>query len=185
MGRQVIAESDVIRDLRVAAFLDQKPLDLSGEQKRKAADRLVDQVLILQEATFSRITPPAEDSARLVEQIKSTYPSEADYRAALLRYQITENDVIGHMVAGLRAMRFTDFRFRPEIQNSEEELRDFYNTLATKWKREDPTKTPSFEESREQVDKLLTDQRVVQSLDRWLGAQRTETQILYREQVFK
>ena len=53
VGRQVITESDVDRDLRVAAFLDRKPIDLSGEQKRKAADRLVDQLLILQEAAFS------------------------------------------------------------------------------------------------------------------------------------
>ena len=54
VGKQVITESDVIRDVRVAAFLDQKPVDLSGAEKRKAADRLVDQYLILQEAAFSR-----------------------------------------------------------------------------------------------------------------------------------
>jgi hypothetical protein len=186
VGKQVITESDAIRDLRVAAFLDQKPLNLSGEQKRKAADRLVDQVLILQEAAFSRLTlPAADDSDRVLGQIKSLYATDADYRAALLRYQITEEDLTRHMLAGLQAMRFTDLRFRPDIQNSEEELRDFYNSLATKWKREDPAKVPGFEESREQVDKLLTDQRVVQALDRWLGEQRTQTRILYREQVFK
>ena len=35
--KQVITESDVIRYLRVAAFLDDKPVDLSGPAKRTAA----------------------------------------------------------------------------------------------------------------------------------------------------
>ena len=33
VGNQMIALSDVIRDLRISALLDQKPLDLSGAQK--------------------------------------------------------------------------------------------------------------------------------------------------------
>ena len=37
VDRQIIAESDVIRFLRVAAFLDDKPVDLSGPSKRTAA----------------------------------------------------------------------------------------------------------------------------------------------------
>ncbi len=44
---------------------------------------------------------------------------------------------------------------------------------------------PTFEASREQTEKLLTDQRTAQALDRWLGMRRNETQIVYREQVFK
>ena len=35
------------------------------------------------------------------------------------------------------------------------------------------------------IEKLLTDQRVTQALDRWLGTTRSETQILYIEAVFK
>jgi len=34
----VITESRVILDLRVAAFLDRKPVDLSGMAKRQSAD---------------------------------------------------------------------------------------------------------------------------------------------------
>src|SRR5271154_646275 len=55
VGKEVITESDVIRDLRISAMLDQKPVDLSGPEKRKAADRLVDQALILKEADFIRV----------------------------------------------------------------------------------------------------------------------------------
>ncbi|PYT12079.1 MAG: hypothetical protein DMG59_24610 [Acidobacteria bacterium] len=186
VGKQVITESDVIRDLRVSAFLDQKPLDLSGEQKRKAADRLVDQILILQETESSRLElSSAADAAHLLDQVKSQYATEADYRAALARYRITEQELLDHLSAGLRTMRFTDLRFRPEVEFTEEDLRDFYQTLAVDWRRANPAHVPSFEESRGQVEKLLTEQTVMQALDRWLGAVRTETQILYRDAVFK
>ncbi len=186
VGKQVITESDVLRELRVAAFLDQKPLDFSGEQKRKAADRLVDQLLILEEAGLTRValvTP--EDGARMLAQVKSQYGSEADFRAALDRYGITEDDVTNQLISGLRAMRFTDLRFRPEVQLSLDELQDFYKTMVEEARRKNPADVPTFEASREQTEKLLTDQRTTQALDRWLGIRRNETQIVYREQVFK
>lgn len=186
VAKQVIAESDVLRELRVAAFLDQKPLDFRGEQKRKAADRLVDQLLILEEAGLTRIALDSpEETAKMLAQVKSQYGSEANYRAALERYHISDEDVTNQLVTGLRALRFTDLRFRPEIQLSEDELRDFYNTTVAEAKRKNPADVPTFEGSRDQLEKLLTDQRTAQALDRWLGLRRTETQIVYREQVFK
>lgn len=187
VGKQVITESDLIRDLRVSALLDRKPLDLSGEQKRKSADRLVDQMLILQEAAFSRAELASkDDAARMLEEVKSAeYPNDADYRAALARYGVTEPEIIEHLLAGLRAMRFTDLRFRPEVQLSGDDLRDYYETLAAQWRAKDPAHVPSFEASRDQVERLLTDERTAQALDRWLGTQHAETQILYRERVFE
>ncbi|MBZ5601080.1 MAG: hypothetical protein LAO79_02115 [Acidobacteriia bacterium] len=187
VGKQVIAQSDVLRDVRVSAFLDQRPLDLSRDQKRKAADRLVDQLLILQEAAFSRVVlDEKEDAQKALQQIKlSAFADDAEYRAALAKYGITEQDVLNHLAAGLRAMRFTDLRFRPEVQLTDEDLHEYYDRLVIEWRKKDPEKVPTFEASRDQVEKLLTDERTTQALDRWLGMQRSETQILYREQAFQ
>jgi len=184
VGRQVITEREVMRDLRVDAFLDQKPVEASADLKRKAADRLVDQLLILEEAALTGVTlSTPEDAGKLLAGVKAQYG--ADYEAALKRYEIKESDVARHLLAGLRAMRFTDLRFRPEVQISEDDLRDYYGMLVTEWKSRNAATIPTFEASREQVEKLLTDQRTAQALDRWLGARRAETQILYREQVFR
>jgi hypothetical protein len=184
VGRQVITESDVLRDLRVAAFLDHKPVDLSGAQKRKAADRLVDQLLILQDAAFSRIPLPARaDAARLVDPVRAEYGN--DFDAALKRCGITEGDLEDHMFGGMRAMRYTELRFQPEVQFTDDELRELYFTLAAEWEKKGEADIPEFDAIREQVEKLLTDQRTAQALDRWLGTQRAATQILYRDEVFK
>jgi hypothetical protein len=186
VGKHVITESDVLRDLRVSAFLDQKPLDRSGDNKRKTADRLVDQLLILQEAALSRfILLEPGDGAKLLAPVKSQFPDDPSYQASLAHYGITEADLTEHLLAGLRAMRFTDLRFRPEVQLSDDDLHDFYNTLVADGSRENRAPIPSFEASRDQVEKLLTDQRTAQALDRWLGTQRTDTQILYRDPAFQ
>jgi hypothetical protein len=184
VGNQVITERDVLRDLRVTAFLNHQPVVIGGDEKRSAADRLVDQLLILQEAALTHVTLSTDDDARkMLDDVKTQYG--ADYEPALKRYGIAEQDVVNQLVAGLRAMRFTDLRFRPEVQLSDDDLHDFYDSLVAQWKRDGKAEIPSFDSSRDQVEKLLTDQRTAQALDRWLGTRRTETQILYREQVFQ
>ncbi len=184
IGSHVIAESEVIRELRVTAFLDHKAPDLSAAAKRKAADRLVDQYLTLREASQSHLTlpePPAVES--ILDHTREEYG--ADYKPALARCFLTEQDLVEQLLQGLQTLRFTELRFRPEVQLSNDELNDFYATMVEGWKRENRSPIPTFEESRATVERLLTEQRMLQSLDRWLGASRTETRILYREDVFK
>jgi FKBP-type peptidyl-prolyl cis-trans isomerase (trigger factor) len=186
VDKHVISEGDIVLDLRIAAFLDQKPVDASGDQKRKSADRLVDQYLLLQEALTSRQVLPTEaDAQQLLDQVKAQYATETEYRAALARYNVTEVRLSDHLLRGIRALRFTDLRFRPEVQLSDDDLHEYYDTMAVQWRRANPTQVPTFEASKDQIEKLLTDQRVTQALDRWLGTTRSETQILYKEDVFK
>jgi hypothetical protein len=186
VNKHVITESDVLLDLRIVAFLDQKPVDTSGDSKRKSADRLVDQYLLLIEASTSRQQLPTEADARqLLEQVKAQYATETEYRAALGKAGITEAQLSAHLLKGIQALRFTDLRFRPEVQLTDDDLHDYYDTMAAQWRRANPAQVPTFEASKDQIEKLLTDQRVTQALDRWLGTTRSETQILYKESVFK
>jgi FKBP-type peptidyl-prolyl cis-trans isomerase (trigger factor) len=186
VGKHVISEGDILLDLRITAFLDQKPMDQSLDQKQRAADRLVDQYLLLQEAASSRQQlPTSADAQQLLDQVKAQYATETEYRAALARYSITEAQLAQHLLNGIRALRFTDLRFRPEVQITNDDLHDYYDSMAAQWRRASPAQVPTFEASRDQIEKLLTDQRVTQALDRWLGTTRSETEILYKQDVFK
>jgi hypothetical protein len=186
VGSHVIPESEVILALRVAAFIDDATPDLSGTQKRKAADRLVDQYLVLTDAaaTHAPLPSPA-DVEPVLAPIQARYASEAEYRAALERAGITEPQLKAHLLAGLQMLRYTDLRFRGEVQITEENLREFFNTFVAESKQKNPADASDFESSRDQVEKLLADQRTTQALDRWLGITRNETQILYRDAAFK
>lgn len=177
VDKEVIAESAILLDRRVTAFLDQAPLDLSGQGKRRSAQRLIDQVLILREASDSRITLPTEQHATaLLAQVKQQYGSDEAYQAALKQYGITEADLSAHLLSGLIAYTFSDLRFRPSVQNSDEELKAFFETL-----KEEGT----FESRRDDVEEVLTRQRTEDALDAWLIMARDAARIQFREAVFQ
>jgi hypothetical protein len=183
VDREAITESDVIRELRVAAFLDQKPVEITGPLKRRAAERLVDQILILREAAESHLPMPTEAEARvLVDQIKRTYPSEDVFDAELERHDVSKRDLLAHMLAGLRASVFTDLRFRPGVSISEEDARAYYEENVRKRLG---ARAPSFEESRVEIEDLLAGQRVLDALDAWLESARAAARIEYKDKVFQ
>ncbi len=182
VDKQVITESDVVRFLRVAAFLDDKPADLSGAAKRTAAKDLVDQALMDMDAEDGHLplsTP--QDVPPMLQQAKAQYPNDAAYQAALKKYNVTEQDVENHLLAGLRALRFADLRFRPEVQISDQDLHAAYDKFVAEWRASHKEPPASFDASRANLEKLLTDQRTLQLLDQWLETARTEKHVDYRE----
>src|ERR1700674_4877745 len=130
VGSHVIPESEVILTLRVAAFIDGATPDLSGAQKRKAADRLVDKYLVLPDAAAPHAPLPSPaDVEPVLAPIKARYASESEYRAAFERAGITEPQLKAHLLAGLQMLRYTDLRFRGEVQITEENRREFFNSF--------------------------------------------------------
>jgi hypothetical protein len=184
VGHHVITESDILLDLRVAAFLDGKTPDLGTAQKRKAADRLVDQYLILEDAAVTRAPLPFEaEVANLIKPVRARYASDSEYQAALAQAGITQDQVEAQLLAGLRMMRYTDLRFRPEVQIADKDVREAFAELAAK---QPAGSTPlNFEESRDQLEELLMDRRITETMDRWLAMTRAETQIQYKEAAFR
>lgn len=173
VGNQVITESALILDLRVSAFLDRVPVDVSAAAKRRSAERLADQVLILREATESHLALPTS-AASLMNDLREQYGPE--YTAALKRYGITESDVAAQLLAGLIGLTFTDLRFRPAVQISEEESRAYFDKLPGEG---------SFETNRDKIEELLRRQRTLEALDQWLITARAAARVQFREAVFR
>jgi len=182
VDREVITESDLVMELRVTAFLDREPVEITGPLKRKAAGRLVDQILILREATESHLPLPTEIEANvLVDQIRRQYANDDEFDAELERHDITKGDLLAHMLAGLRASVFTDLRFRPAVSVSEEDERAYYEEFVRKRLGEN---APPFEETRVEIEDVIAGQRVLDALDAWLEIARMAVRIEYKEKVF-
>jgi hypothetical protein len=184
VGRHVISEQDVVQDIRTSAFLDSRQPGFNAEQKRKAADRLIDQYLVLQDAASTRTPMPSPaDAAAILAPIKTRYASEQQYQSALAQARITDAELLDHLLAGLRMLRYTDLRFRPEVEISDEALHAYYDKLTAS--AGNASTHPTFEASRSDIEKLLTEQQTMQALDRWLSMARGDTAIVYREAAFK
>ena len=80
-------------------------------------------------------------------------------------------------------MRYTDLRFRSEVQINDQDLHTAYAALTAKLPAGAPP--PSFDASRSRLEELVMNQRMIEALDRWLAMARTETSVLYRDGAFR
>jgi len=115
VGNTVITESEVLQEVRLTEFLNQQPLELDAPQRRAAADRLVDQQLIRNEMAAGSYPMPSESEAAdmLAKLRDESFGGDAQFRAAMQRYGITEDELKRHLLWQLAAIRFTDARFQP------------------------------------------------------------------------
>jgi hypothetical protein len=113
VGNQVFTESEVDEEVRLTEFLNQQPLDRSPEQRRAAAERLVDQQLLRNEMQISAFPArsPASADALVREFQRERYGSEAALRAALGKYGLTADELKQHLLWQVTVLRFTDVRF--------------------------------------------------------------------------
>jgi hypothetical protein len=181
VDRRVITESEIMRQIRITAFLNNQQPDFSASNKRTTADRLVEQILVRRELESSRYAAPASATSVSYEEMKTRFRDEAEYKQALARYGITDADVRGALEWQAALLEFVELRFRPGIQIPDSEMREYYEQQRT----QNPDKLPAYEEAKEDIEKILTSQRVDNALDRWLGQARTQSSIRYTQEVFR
>jgi hypothetical protein len=166
VGNAVITESEVLDELRLTEFLNSQPLDAGPEQRRAAAERLVDQQLIRKEMEIGHYPePPAAEAEAMLQTFRQQhFPTSTEFRAALEKYGITEDHLKQHLLWQLTAMRFTDVRFRPGIAGSPEQTANRTGAGAT---------VPA---SGADVD---------QQMNAWLQEARSAIRIMFKKEAFE
>jgi hypothetical protein len=182
VDHQVITELNLEEDIRVTDFLNGTTFDSAVapaiEQRRAAAQRLIDQALIKQEMALSHF-PSVEEAAvdQAIEQLRQTR-GPTGFDAGLERNQISLTALRRHLGLQLTTARFVAFRFRPELGISDNDLEDYYHRVASKWQAEHPNEPlPGFEASRTIIRQALIEERTNQALDEWLRDARQRAQI--------
>jgi hypothetical protein len=177
VGRQVITDSQVLEEIRVTAFLDGKPADWSAENRTRTVNRLVDQTLIRHEIDATRfVEAPLEEGTKLLDQLKSAMK---DFDSSLSANHVSEAIVAKHLQWQVTLLRFVDYRFKPSVEVTEADLKDFFAAQVKEWQSRKKT-IPEFDDVRDDLERLLTSKYVDQALDRWLGDQRTQTSIVFK-----
>ena len=143
VGASIVKDSDIERDLRVTAFLNGGPLDLSKESRKKAAKRLIDQVFIRREIRIGDYpaATPEEASQQLDAVKKQRFKTNGAFLDALRRYGLTEADLRTEFQWQLSVLRFIDTRFKPGIVITDEEIAQYYRAHQAALAREHPGKS--------------------------------------------
>jgi hypothetical protein len=176
-GKHVIKTSDVDRDLRVTAFLNREPLNLSAASKKKAADRLVDQAIIRDEITTGEYHRATDSDAQgMLEQIRKDRfgGSDARLRQGLQPYGLSEDQLRDYLLWQLTVLRFIDERFRPAVLIEDEDVRKYYDQHQAELKRQYPN-DKDFAALEPKIRTLLEGQKVNEEFESWLdGARRRQ-----------
>jgi hypothetical protein len=187
VGKHVIKTSDIDWDLRVTAFLNRQPLNLSPTAKRQSGERLIDQELIRQEiVTGNYKRPPDSEAAALLNNLRRDRFGGSDeaMRVALQHYSISEDQLRTQLLWQLTVLRFIDQRFRPAIIVSDDEVRAYYTQHLADLRRQYPNDN-GFEALEPKVRSLIEGQRINQNLEEWLSEGRKNTRIEYRQEAFQ
>ncbi len=188
VDRVVITESDLITHLRVAAFLNGEPVRLTPEAKRQAARQMVEQVLVRREMAISRYPAPSpEDVEPLLESVlKQRGLDRTKLEEALAAYRLTEQDIRESLLLQLTLLRFIEYRFRPGVAVSDEEIEEYYrNEFLPDWERRNDAPPPGIEDVRDEIEEILIERHVDAALDRWLEQALKQAKIEYRREAFQ
>ncbi len=177
---RLITLSDVLQEIRIAALLDGTAPAFTAERKREALERLIEYHLLARDMELTRFPPPAPAEVReFLGQIRrARAPEQEAWRRELERYGVGERALEEHLARRLAVLRYIEFRFRPEVQLSEEEIREYDQRRAPAGARLPGGSGPSGEQARRAA---LVAERVDRLVDAWLKDARRRARIRYRE----
>jgi len=189
VGDRVITQSEMLLQMRVAAFLNADPVNLDAANKRQAAERLIAQTLIRREMDLSRYSAPSlpeADAVLATLRREPRFAGDEKFAGELARYEVSEEDVRQQLLWQLTLLRFVEYRFRPAVAPSEQDLRGYYEKqFLPRWRKLNAPPPPSFDDSLSEIEKAVSDRMLDDALERWLKQARAQTRIRFREEVFR
>jgi len=186
VANQVITASQMDEEVRVTEFLNREKLDLSLADKKAAASRLIDQALIKREMELSHYPlPELSASDRELKDLESRYENPKAFEDGLRDYGITEAALREHLRWQLTVLRFIDYRFRPGIQIQDADIQSYYQQQLLKWREQGIQPVPTLEDERAQIEEILTQQQIDESLDHWLADARRQASIRYLDDTLQ
>jgi hypothetical protein len=186
VGTEIISLSEVLREIRLSAFQDDRPADLSPAARRTAAGTLVDRVLVNRELELNRY-PAAQrvEAEAVLEQTRKRFAGPAAYEAALRRYEILEEDLIERIQSELTVLRFIEFRFQSVEQPAATEVEAYYrDSFVPLVKQSGAKEVPPLEEVQDKIAEIIAKKRTDTTITNWLNRTRGRAFIQYHDGAF-
>jgi hypothetical protein len=181
-GKSIVTLSDVEQEQRMVCFLNGGPPSLSDPARiRDLASKLVDRILIRQEMEGGVFpSSPKSETDAAMRATRQRFPTEDAYRAARNRCGVSEVELVRYLELQNEVLDFIDFRVRPGLQISSEDIRAYYDEeLVPTWNKNNEAVQP-LEAVRDQIVALLTEREVNSRLDAWMKELRGQAEIRIR-----
>jgi hypothetical protein len=186
VGSRIVTQLQLDEELRVTAMLNHKPVVRSLEERRDAADRLVEQLLIKLEMELSRYAlPDAGEVDKYYQQIEESGGGAVEFNKTLANFNMTPEVLRSHLELQLTELKFIGVRFRPDVTVSDSDVDAAYQRQVTAWTQTHTGQPPTLEVSREPLRAMLVEERTDAALNTWLGESRKRVMIVYFDKTLE
>lgn len=167
IDQQVITESQIDEEVRVTTFLNRQMAKWTVEERRSAADRLIQQSLVGREMKLGHYPPPTDaEVQQYFDGLVTSMGGSANFASSLKQSQLDTDTLMAHLALQLTALRFIEYRFRPNFEISDADISAY-------------RKRQSGPASREAIRETLIQQRTDEILSAWLEESRKQVSIVY------
>ena len=187
VNKQDIKLSDINRDLRVTEFLNSERPDFSPAARKKAAERLIEQMLLRDQISRTGFgwAPQSEADAFFSRIRQERFAgSDARLHAALTAYGSSEEELRSYLQWQLTVLRYINQRFRGNTVVTDDEVRAYYDSHLAELKREYPQNN-SLEALTPKIRTSLEGERVNQNYAESMDQARKRATIRYLPGAFQ
>lgn len=188
-GQQAVTLSEVLRHLRFRAIVSGAPVEDTEQNRRQAAEQLVDLLIVRRELDLSRYSPPSmtEADAAIAAFLSDIGWSRERLEQELARAGFSEEEFRREMQARLTVTRFIDYRFAPGVQVSDEEVHAYYESeFLPALRRDNPgAAVPGLPAVRVMIERILATRKVNAAMEEWLKQMRQSLRIRYFDRAFR
>lgn len=192
----VLPASAVTLD-RIAAVIDQQVITVTevgqmaevrfsaraagqndDDYRRGLLEALIAQALRLRDVErFGAPDVPLDTIEARLQQIRGRFPSAADFEAALLRAELTDDELRALIARQLRVEIYIQERFAPLVFVSNEEIEAYHRGPFAEQRRARGLPAVALDQVRDQIREVLRSTRLQEEVERWTNRLRLRANV--------
>jgi hypothetical protein len=172
-------ESDVIllSDMRELSHY-QILMDGKSQSDAKLLDLLIDEWIVRNEATVSRIAQPSEEDVdKSLARLKRSFSSPEEFEERRKQSGLSEEGLRRMTRSQIYLSNYLDTRFRAAIQIDDKDIEDFYKTRVIPRAESRGQTPPTLEAAQDFIQEALVQRAINEQAEKWLKESRARVRV--------
>jgi hypothetical protein len=176
---KVITEGDLglARSLNALMFYGKAS---TSESQEDELNRLIDLELMRQELKNFSLTQEDEVKVKArMQSLRDSYADKGGLPILLSQLGLQESELISYLRLEFSILKFVDFRFKPFINVSEEEIKAYYEGKLSLQLRKSNLDLPALTQVSAKIEEILKEEKTDAVLEQWINEIRRNARIEY------
>jgi hypothetical protein len=116
---------------------------------------------------------------RFVWSLRAAYAAKGGLPVLLRDLGLQEMELLSYVRLESLILRFVDFRFRPFVNATEAEIKDYYETRLIPQLRASMLPVPELAQVSSKIEEILKEEKVNAALEQWIRTIKRNSRIEY------